>query len=176
MKILYTNQSFKLNAIFFFIIFLFNISENYAQNDGIVLDSAIYQRGGRLILNGITYEKASLITKILLQKRDNREIVNFANSYKSGNDIAKVLSFVGGFGMGWPIGGLLSKKDFDVGLFAGGAVITVVALIVNGNANNNLKKAIDSYNNFKTANKISFTPRIFQNECNQMNIGLMVNF
>ena len=157
--------------ILFFSVLLVEI---YGQNQYVTSDSIQYIGNG-ILFKGITYKKTNDIRNILL-KSTNPEVASLVESYQSNKSTASVLAFVGGFGMGWSLGGLIAKKDFNTGLFAGGAAVAILGIVLDGSANSKLKSAISSYNRNLLDKKVSFIPIFYQSDNQQMNLGLAINF
>ena len=161
--------------ITFLILFLsVLIVKTYGQNQDSTADSIQYIGNG-ILFKGITYKKTNDIRNIIL-KNPNQEVASLVHSYQSNKGTASVLAFIGGFGMGWSLGGLIAKKDFNTGLFAGGAAVAILGIVLDGSANNQLKKAISSYNSNLLNKKVSLVPIFYQSDNQQMNLGLAINF
>lgn len=156
------------------VIFLSFTSKILAQSPSLEQDTVQYQRSG-IFFKGIHYNKPQQIESILL-KEPNEQIYSFLESYKSNRGTANVLGFIGGFGIGWSLGGTISGKPFNTGIFAGGAGVLIIGIIVNGSANNKLRQAVVEYNKKLVEKKISFVPVIYQGEYNQMNAGIALRF
>lgn len=74
------------------------------------------------------------------------------------------------------MGDLIGGKSFNTGIFAGGAGVLIIGIIVNGSANNKLRQAVAEYNKKIMDKKISFVPVFYQGEHNQMNAGIALRF
>ncbi len=162
------------NLLFILFFLVVSIVKTYGQNQDSTADSIQYIGNG-ILFNGITYKKTNDIRNILL-KSSNPEVASLVESYQSNKSTASVLAFVGGFGMGWSLGGLIAKKDFNTGLFVGGAAVAILGIVLDGSANSKLKSAISSYNRNLPNKKVSFIPIFYQGDNQQMNLGLAINF
>ena len=149
-------------------------SKTLAQSSTLEQDTVQYQRSG-IFYKGVHYNKPPQIELILL-KEPNEQISSFLESYKSNRGASNVLGFIGGFGIGWSLGGTISGKPFNTGIFAGGAGVLLIGIIVNGSANNKLRQAVAEYNKKTMEKKISFVPVFYQGEYNQMNAGIALRF
>jgi hypothetical protein len=139
-------------------------------------DTIQYQRGGGILYKGVQYAKPNAIASILL-KQPNPEIAGYLETFKSNRGAANVLSFIGGFGMGWPIGGAIRGEKFNTGLFLGGVGVAAFGIGVFGSsAIKALKKADSSYNNRIKENKISLSPIFYQDNNQQSNVGFVIGF
>jgi hypothetical protein len=139
-------------------------------------DTVHYQRGGSIIYKGVEYFKTDDIVGIL-SKDSNVEIGGYLDAYKTNIGVGKVVSFIGGFGMGWPIGGLIAGRKFDTGLFLGGVGVTAIGIGVFGSsAVKALKNATSSYNKRVNEKKISLSPIFYQDKYEQSNVGLVIGF
>ena len=139
-------------------------------------DTVHYQRGGSIIYKGVEYFKTDDIIGIL-SKQSNVEIGGYLNTYKTNLGIGKVISFIGGFGAGWPIGGAIAGRKFDTGLFLGGVGVAAIGIGVFGSsAIRALKNATSSYNKRINENKISLSPIFYQDKYLQSNAGLVIGF
>jgi hypothetical protein len=157
------------------LVFLFSFtSKILAQNPQVSQDTAHFQNSG-VLYKGVHYNKPPQIESILL-KEPNEQISSLLESYKSNRGASNVLGFIGGFGIGWSLGGTISGKPFNTGIFAGGAGVLIIGFIVNGSANNKLRQAIAEYNKKLMEKKISFVPVFYQGEHNQMNAGIALRF
>ena len=107
------------NLIILIAIFFSFTSKNLAQNPQMSQDTAHFQNSG-ILYKGVHYAKLKDIEAILLKEPDN-QIPTLLESYKSNRGTANVLGFIGGFGIGWSLGGTISGKPFNTGTFAGGA-------------------------------------------------------
>lgn len=135
----------------------------------------IHYQNGYIYYKGANYSKPKDIENILLSM-PNQGVSDLAKSYRINTGIGNTLAFIGGFGMGWPVGGLISGKKFDTGLFLGGVGIAGIGIIFASTGQKQLKKAISSYNNNITAKKISWSPVLYQSEYNQKNVGIAIKF
>jgi hypothetical protein len=149
-------------------------SKIFAQNPQINQDTIQYLNSG-IQYKGNYISDFKQIESVLL-KQPNQEIATLLESCNSNRGASKVFGFIGGFGMGWSIGGSISGKPFNTGIFAGGAGVLVIAIILNGSANNKLRQAVAEYNKKLVENKISFIPVFYQGEYNQMNAGIALRF
>ena len=157
------------------VIFFSFTSKILAQNPQMSQDTAQFKNSG-ILYKGIHYNKPKDIEAILL-KEPNSQILALLESYKSNRGVANVLGGIGGFGIGWSLGGLIGgNKSFDTGIFAGGAGVLLIGIIVNGSANNKLRQAVAEYNKKLMEKKISFVPVFYQGEYNQMNAGIALRF
>lgn len=139
-------------------------------------DTVHYQRGGSIIYKGVEYFKTDDIIGIL-SKQSNVEIGEYLNAYKTNLGIGKVISFIGGFGAGWPIGGAIAGRKFDTGLFLGGVGVAAIGIGVFGSiAIRALKNATSSYNKRINEKKISLSPIFYQDKYLQSNAGLVIGF
>lgn len=139
-------------------------------------DTVHYQRGGSIIYKGVEYFKTDDIVSIL-SKDSNVEIGGYLDAYKTNIGVGKVFSFIGGFGMGWPIGGLIAGRKFDTGLFLGGVGVAAIGIGVFGSsAIKALKNATSSYNKRINERKISFNPIFYQDNYQQSNAGFVIGF
>ena len=139
-------------------------------------DTVHYQRGGSIIYKGVEYFKTDDIVNILLRD-SNVEIGEYLNTYKTNMSVGKVFSFIGGFGVGWPIGGVIAGRKFDTGLFLGGLGVAAIGIGVFGSsAIKALKSATSSYNKKIKENKISFNPIFYHDKYQQSNVGLVIGF
>jgi hypothetical protein len=145
-------------------------------------DNAIYKmadtvhyQNGYIYYKGYNYSKPADIESILLSV-PNRQVSEYLESYKTNRGIGNVLVFVGGFGMGWPVGGVIAGRKFDTGLFLGGVAVATIGVFVAKGAMNQLKYAADSYNKALLTKKISWSPVLYQSEHNQMNAGIALSF
>ena len=162
------------NLLFILFFLIVSIVKTYGQNQDSTSDSIQYVGNG-IIFKGITYKKPNDIRTILL-KNPNQEVASLVESYKSNKGASSVLAFIGGFGIGWSLGSLISKKDFNTGIFAGGAAALIIGIVLDGSANNHLKNAISNYNRTLLDKKVSFVPIFYQSNNQQMNLGLAINF
>jgi hypothetical protein len=157
------------------VIFFSFTSKILAQNPQMSQDTAQFKNSG-ILYKGIHYNKPKDIEAILL-KEPNSQIPALLESYKSNRGVANVLGGIGGFGIGWSLGGLIGgNKSFGTGIFAGGAGVLLIGIIVNGSANNKLRQAVAEYNKKLMEKKISFVPVFYQGEYNQMNAGIALRF
>lgn len=164
------NTTFKIST---FILFLF-ISKVSAQILEVSQDTVHYQSSG-ILYKGVHYNKPKEIESILLRE-PNQQIIPLLESYKSNRGTANVLGFIGGFGIGWTLGGAISGKPFSTGIFASGAGVLIIAFIVNGSANNKLRQAVAEYNKKLMSSKISFVPIFYQGDYHQLNAGIALRF
>lgn len=162
------------NPIILIIFALSFTSKILAQNPQVSQDTAHFQNSG-VLYKGVHYNKPKDIEAILL-KEPSDQIPILLESYKSNRGTANVLGFIGGFGIGWSLGGTISGKPFNTGIFAGGAGVLIIGFIVNGSANNKLRQAVAEYNKKLMEKKISFIPIFYQGEYNQMNAGIAFRF
>jgi hypothetical protein len=163
------------NLIILTIFLLSFTSKILAQNPQINQDTAQFKNSG-ILYKGVHYAKPKDIEAILL-KEPNDQIPTLLESYKSNRGVANVLVGIGGFGIGWSLGGLIGgNKSFDTGIFAGGAGVLIIGIIVNGSANDKLRQAVAEYNKKTMERKISFIPVFYQGEYNQMNAGIALRF
>ncbi|MCU0467467.1 MAG: hypothetical protein MUF58_02615 [Arcicella sp.] len=153
---------------------LFFISKVSAQTLEISQDTVHYQSSG-ILYKGVHYNKPNQIASILL-KEPNEQITPLLESYKSNRATANVLGFIGGFGIGWTLGGAISGKSFNTGIFASGAGVLIIAFIVNGSANNKLRQAVMEYNKKLMSSKISLVPVFYQRDYHQLNVGIALRF
>lgn len=137
-------------------------------------DTVAYQKGG-ILYKDVHYAKIEDIQRILLSN-PNQEISQLLSSYQSSLSTAKVISFIGGFAVGWPIGGAIAGKKFDTGLFAGGIGVSLIGLLINRGANTKLKQAVTTFNKNTGNGKVSFRPIFYQNEYQQLSAGLTIGF
>ena len=135
----------------------------------------IHYQNGYIYYKGINYNKPRDIRDILLSV-PNEEISTLTNAYKSNIDVGRVVAFIGGFAMGWPVGGAIAGRKFDTGLFLGGVAVTGIGFLFGAAANKNLTKAIELHNKVVTDKKISWSPVLYQNEYNQTNVGIALRF
>ena len=163
------------NLIILTVFLLSFTSKIIAQSPQVSQDTAHFQNSG-VLYKGVHYGKPKDIEAILL-KEPNDQIPTLLESYKSNRGVANVLAGFGGFGIGWSLGGLIGgNKSFDTGIFAGGAGVLLIGIIVNGSANNKLRQAVAEYNKKILEKKISFIPVFYQGEYNQMNAGIALRF
>jgi hypothetical protein len=162
------------NLIILTLILLSITSKIFSQSPTLEQDTAHYQRSG-ILYKGVHYDKPQQIEAILL-KEPNEQITTLLESYKSNRGTSNVLGFIGGFGIGWSLGDIIGGKSFNTGIFAGGAGVLIIGIIVNGSANNKLRQAVSEYNKKLMEKKISFVPVFYQGEYNQMNAGIALRF
>ncbi|MBB6002813.1 hypothetical protein [Arcicella rosea] len=149
-------------------------SNSFSQDFLAPKDTVAYQKGG-ILYKGVHYSKIEDMQRILLTT-PNQEISQLFSSYQSSLSTAKVFSFIGGFAVGWPIGGAIAGRKFDTGLFAGGIGVSLIGLLINGGANAKLKQAVSTFNKNTDNGKISFRPVFYQNEYQQLSAGLTIGF
>jgi|GEM_PF-5335900 len=137
-------------------------------------DTLSFARGGGVLYQGKAYLKPAQIAPILLKNPDPQVALQF-EKYKTNRGAGAAFGFVGGFGMGYALGGLISGRPFQTGLFAGGAGAGAIGLVLNASANKALKEAIGLYNGKTTAPKVSFTPLFYQQN-QTSHLGLVVKF
>ncbi|MVM36840.1 hypothetical protein GO730_02720 [Spirosoma sp. HMF3257] len=82
----------------------------------------------------------------IISQKDNPELTTAFNTYKSNRDWANILGVVGGFGVGYSLGGAIVGRKLSGGLLAGGAAILGVGLLVNGSANRSLQRVVQLFN------------------------------
>ncbi len=132
-----------------------------------------YVRGGRILFENKTIQKPSEILSII-SKKESPELLATFNKYKSNRVAGQVVGFIGGFGVGYSLGGAIRAGKVNGGLLAGGVGVTVIAIILGNSANSNLKKVVDIYNGNST-NKVSFRP-FLETESGLTKIGLVAKF
>lgn len=163
-----------MKNIFIIVLLSLFTTNSFSQDFFAPKDTANFQNGG-ILYKGVHYTKIEDLQRILLTN-PNQEISQLFSSYQSSLSTAKVFSFVGGFAVGWPIGGAIAGRKFNTGLFAGGIGVTLIGLLINGGANAKLKQAITTFNQSNGERKVSFRPVFYQNEYQQPNVGLSIGF
>ena len=146
-------------------------------NDNVVLQTkdTVYYRGGGIFYRGVFYSKPDDVQGILLSI-PNRQVSDYLESYRANRSAGNVLAFVGGFGIGWPVGGVVAGRKFDTGIFLGGVGVAAIGVFISMGAFKQLKYATDSYNQTLLQKKISWSPVFYQSEYNQMNAGIALSF
>lgn len=147
-------------------------------NDNIVLQTkdTVHYHGGGIFYKGNFYHKPDDVEGILLSIPDH-QVSDYLQSYRLNRSVGNVLAFIGGFGMGWPVGGVIAGRKFDTGLFFGGVAVVAISVFVSiMGAMKQLKYAADSYNKTFMQKKISWSPVLYQSESNRMNVGITINF
>jgi len=110
-------------------------------------------------------------------KDPNPAVARYLKSYQSNFGIGKVVSFIGGFAMGWLIGGAIAGRKFDTGFFFAGVGLTGIGVGVFGiSAIKSLKKAVLNHNKGINEKKISFSPLFYQDKYLQTNAGFVISF
>ena len=129
--------------------------------------------GGKVSYQDKIIQKPSELLPIISQK-NSPEIMTAFDKYKSNRGISSVFGFIGGFGIGYSLGGLIGGKKIDGGLIAGGAGMIGIGFIFSGASNNALKQVIELYNG-TSPTKVSIQPIFnYENSINQ--IGISVGF
>ncbi len=148
-----------------------------ATNDNTIAQTrdTVYYRSGGIFYRGVFYNKPDDVEGILLSI-PNRQVSDYLESYRTNRGVGNVLAFVGGFGMGWPVGGAIAGRKFDTGIFLGGVAVAAIGVFVSMGAIKQLKYAADSYNKTLLQKKISWSPVFYQSEYNRMNVGIALNF
>ncbi|TAG22829.1 MAG: hypothetical protein EAZ32_06065 [Cytophagia bacterium] len=160
----------KINAFTLFFSLLLAGQLAYSQS----ADTLSFARGGGVLYQGKAYLKPAQIAPILLKNQDPQIALHF-EKYKANRGAGAVFGFVGGLGIGYPLGGLIAGREFQTGLFAGGLGVAAIGLLLNGSANKSLKEAIGLYNGKVSPPKVSFAPLFYQQ--NQIShLGLVVKF
>jgi hypothetical protein len=153
----------KLILLFLFVVI--NFTTIYAQTKLDSLQESIETvevQKGKLLYKNYTLGKFEHIEKVLL-KTNSYEIKQLLSTYKTNVGATNVLGFIGGFGIGWFISQRLqyrnqvSFQDAPKGFLLIGSGFTILSLITNATANNNLRKAAAIHNK-NVLNRLSFSP------------------
>ena len=132
-----------------------------------------FVKGGKILFENKTIQKPSEILSII-SKKESPELLATFNKYKANRGAGQVFGFIGGFGVGYSLGGVLRGGKVNGGLLAGGLGVTAIGLIFSSSANSNLKKMVDLYNG-NSLNKVSFQP-FLQSELGVTKLGLIAKF
>jgi hypothetical protein len=89
--------------------------------------------------------KLGELEKIIVSINDEEATRHFKKS-KSLQKASFPFAAVGGFLMGWPIGGAISGKDFDMRIFGAGCGIATVGLALEFFAHKERAKSVERYN------------------------------
>lgn len=104
----------------------------------------IVQAGGgyNFRLNGETINIKNM--QVLMQ--NNAEALKYLNKAKSTNGFLSVLSYAGGFLIGYPVGTLLGGGEPNWTLAAVGCGLVVIAIPISSSVKSNARKAVSIYN------------------------------
>ncbi|MDX2049430.1 MAG: hypothetical protein SFU87_21770 [Chitinophagaceae bacterium] len=88
--------------------------------------------------------------KELFADEGTPEQISYLNRYSTNNTLAGIFGFIGGFGVGY--GGVLVISGDKDGWpwLGGGAVVTLLAGLLQGSANKNLQIAVTTFNEDKS--------------------------
>lgn len=130
-----------------------------------VRDTIQYQKTGtgyQFILHNetLTFDKLGKVMQ------DNPESMKFYKQAKGTSGIITVLSYAGGFLIGYPIGTMLGGGKPEWTMAAIGCGLIVIAIPIANGANNNLLNAVQAYNQGK--------PVSFKNNY-EINLGVNQN-
>lgn len=132
-----------------------------------------YLQGGRILFDNQTIQKPREILSII-SKKESPELLATFQKYQSNRGAGQVLGAIGGFGVGYSLGGVISGGKINGKLLAGGAGVAAIGLILSSTANSHLKKVVDLYNG-KSTNKVSFQP-LLQSELGITQLGVIAKF
>jgi hypothetical protein len=133
----------------------------------------VFLRGGKILFENKTIQKPVQILSII-SKKESPELLAIFDKYKTNRSAGIVFESIGGFGIGYSLGGLLSGGKVNGGILASGVGVSAIGFIFDHFANSNLKKMVDLYNG-KSSNKVSFQP-ILKSEFGNIQLGLIAKF
>jgi len=125
-----------------------------------------YQQDGKVLtINDIAYIVGS-----------NSDAANYISSAKGNKTMASVLSFGGGFLIGWPLGTAIGGGDPNWLLAGIGGGLVLLAIPLATGANKKVKKGVDLYNaSLESTSYLEFMPEI-QLSNTSSGIGLVMSF
>ena len=97
------------------------------------------------IVDGRKIKRLAELERIVLSINDEETTQLFKKS-KSLQNTSKPFSWIGGFLMGWAIGGALGGEEFDTPLFASGCAIASFGMFLGVKADKNRIKSVERYN------------------------------
>lgn len=114
----------------------------FSQNNSDTIQ--IVQAGGgyNFRLNGETINIKNM--QALMQ--NNAEALKYLNKAKSTNGFLSVLSYAGGFLIGYPVGTLIGGGEPNWTLAAVGCGLVVIAIPISSSVKSNARKAVSIYN------------------------------
>lgn len=126
--------------IILFSLLVFSTLSTWAQNDSIIATKTF--GGYKFEHNGKIVNPKAMLT-IMDQ---NQEALIYMKKAKTNSDLSLVLSFSGGFFIGWPVGTAIAGGDPTWFLAGIGAGLLLVGIPVARAANTNALKAVEIYN------------------------------
>lgn len=164
-----------LSIIFVMCLLTINLSAQKIHLKGSFLS------GFKFSTDSISYEnvgtKAAWLKKMM---KDDGECTSLLNSYSSLKIFGIILGYPGGFLVGWPIGGYIGggewKKGYSAMIITGGA-LTFTSILIEYFASNNLKKAVERYNDRHSASSDNIDLGFMYNEnAKNLQLGITVKF
>lgn len=139
---------------------------NSCVSQQLVLDGNKYKRDG-------TELKTSDLKEIM---GVDSEAYSYVRKAKGNKNLYTVLSFAGGFAVGFPIGTKLGGGEADWRIAGVGAVLLAVSIPFALKSSSNSKKAVDLYNASLDTSLLEKEAPEFSLEINDSGFGLLVRF
>ncbi|MBL1214660.1 MAG: hypothetical protein HND52_14995 [Ignavibacteriae bacterium] len=147
-----------MNRLLNLLIFLLMISSSiYSQN--IILKKSFFS-GYKYSTDSVNYVDLDVdnLEEIM---SDNEESLDLLNSYTTNSTVSKIFGYLGGFLIGWPLGGYLGsggewKDGYTTMLIVGGG-LTLASIIFESIADNKLEESVSKYNSTNSViSKVQF--------------------
>lgn len=138
--------------------------------------------GWHYSLDGVKFHKVGISGKTLRYAMEGNEAAQAEmDGYKSRKTTSTVFGYIGGFLLGWPLGGSIAGREWDdtyTAMAVGGGALAIVSFVFDGSASNHLKKAVRIYNGEEQpgdANAGTWLPTLTMTDDNVL-IGLTMRF
>lgn len=139
------------------LITVFSIVNSYAQTDTIRMKSGFWG------IQFIQDKKKLNFGQVVALMEPNAEAYKLIRSARTNNTWSGVLSGIGGFLIGWPVGTAIGGGDPEWAMAAAGAGLVVASIPFTVAANKKSRAAIDTYNlGLKSTGGVS-EPKLFLN-------------
>jgi hypothetical protein len=138
--------------------------------------------GWKYSLNGgHSYRNVGVSAHGLLAVMKGDELaIRYINGYKNHIRVAKSFGFVGGFLIGWPIGGSIAGKEWNdtySAMIYTGIPLTIISMVFEAKASSHLKRGINIYN--RNQKSVLFEPKFQLSKINKKSsfgLSLVYNF
>src|SRR5688572_9654367 len=133
------SMNYKFFLIPFFLICTISFVHSQSSTDSIQI---VRKNGLKFSQHGKILKPAELLTIM----KPNSEAYTIMKKAKGSRDIGTIIGSVGGFMVGWSIGGLIGKGEIDTKLLIAGGALVIASIPFGSSYNSNATKAVNTYN------------------------------
>jgi len=160
-------MNYKFFLIPFFLICTISHVQSQTSTDSIQI---VRKNGLKFSQHGKILKPAELLTIM----KPNSEAYTIMKKAKGSRDIGTIIGSVGGFMVGWSIGGLIGKGEIDTKLLIAGGALVIASIPFGSSYNSNATKAVNIYND-GLSNPMN-GGAFFEIHTSENGIGLKVSF